>query len=272
MSLNWTEYREPGTQFIKASTCPQSINQRLTEVFFMHPDKKTRVGQQARQWVIDNFSIEVIGKKLEEIFDSFPEIDYDFSFVQEDPNAEYKMPEIEDNEDFVINLYANILKEKIDKNHAACLEWMNQLKFGVSKRQIYDHLINQANQKLNKPKQINFEDLLDKDDEGKRLAVVIPQSGGDVLMVNSLLKNLKCLYPEYNIYIFTDPKFFDLIRDNPVVHKVLPYNPICDNLLFLEGQGTHKGFFELAFLPHATTQKFFAYQHNGKDKIQFSLV
>lgn len=272
MSLNWTEYREPGTQFIKASTCPQSINQRLTEVFFMHPDKKAKIGQVARKWTMDNFSVEVIGKKLEEMFDSFPEVNYDFSFEQEDPNIAYGMPEIENDEDFIIDLYANILKESVDKNHASCLEWMNQLKFGVSKKQIYDHLINQAKQKLNKPKQINFEDLLDKDDEGKRLAVVIPQSGGDVLMVNSLLENLKSLYPEYNIYIFTEPRFFDLIRDNPVVHKVLPYNPICDNLLFLEGQGSHKGFFELAFLPHATTQKFFAYQHNGKDKIQFSLV
>jgi glycosyltransferase involved in cell wall biosynthesis len=272
MSLDWIEYREPGTQFIKASTCPQSINEKLTEVFFMHPDKRAKIGQLARKWTIQNFSIEAIGQKLESIFDSFPEIDYDFSFVEESPNVEYAMPEIESNEDFIIDLYAKILKEKIDKNHVHCLEWMNQLKFGVSKNQIYDHLINQGKQKLNKPKQINFEDLLDKDDEGKRLAVVIPQSGGDVLMVNSLLKNLKCLYPEYNIYIFTEPKFFDLIRDNPTVHKVLPYNPICDNLLFLEGQGAHKGFFELAFLPHATTQKFFAYQHNGKDKIQFSLV
>jgi ADP-heptose:LPS heptosyltransferase len=90
-------------------------------------------------------------------------------------------------------------------------------------------------------------------------------------MVNALLQNLKFLYPEYNLYIFTDPKFFDLIRDNPVIHKILPYNPICDNLLFMEGQGQHKGFFELAFLPTITTQKHFGYQHNGKDKLQFSL-
>ena len=103
------------------------------------------------------------------------------------------------------------------------------------------------------------------------MAVVIPQSGGDVLMVNALLENLKNLYPEYNLYIFTDPKFFDLIRDNPAIHKVLPYNPVCDNLLFLEGQSDHKGYFELAFLPHITTQKMFGYQHNGKDKLQFSL-
>ncbi len=269
--LDWSEYREPGTQFIKASTCPHSISEKLTEVFFTHPDKKSKIGKTARQWVIDNFSVEVIGKKLENIFDSLPEASFDWS-VESVVNPNYPMPQIDDNEEFIIDLYKNILKENIDKNHSICIDYVNHLKNGAQKQQIYQHIIQQAQQKLNKPNQIEFKDLLDKDDEGSRMAVVIPQSGGDVLMVNALLENLKSLYPEYNLYIFTDPKFFDLIRDNPAVHKILPYNPMCDNLLALEGQGSHKGFFELAFLPHITTQKHFAYQHNGKDKLQFSLT
>ena len=270
LPLEWSEYREPGTQFIKASTSPQSICEKLTEVFFTHPDKRNKIGKMAREWVIDNFSIEVIGKKLEEIFDSFPEASFDWQ-TEKIPDVNYAMPQIDNNEDFIIDLYKNILKENIDKNNTICVEYMNHFKNGAQKQQIYQHIIQQAQQKLNKPKQIEFKDLLDKDDEGNRMAVVIPQSGGDVLMVNALLENLKTLYPEYNLYIFTDPKFFDLIRDNPAIHKVLPYSPICDNLLALEGQGQHKGFFELAFLPHITTQKMFGYQHNGKDKLQFSL-
>lgn len=269
--LEWSEYREPGTQFIKASTSPQSICEKLTEVFFTHPDKRNKIGKIARQWVIDNFSIEVIGKKLEDIFDNFPEASFDWQ-NEKTPDISYKIPQIDNNEDFIIDLYKNILKEDIDKNNAICIDFVNHLKNGAQKEQIYNHIISQAHQKLNKPKSIEFKDLLDKDDEGNRMAVVIPQSGGDVLMVNALLENLKTLYPEYNLYIFTDPKFFDLIRDNPVIHKILPYNPICDNLLALEGQGSHKGFFELAFLPHITTQKMFGYQHNGKDKLQFSLT
>ncbi len=271
LPLKWSEYREPGTQFIKASTCPRSICEKLTEVFFTHPDKKNKIGKIARQWVIDNFSVEVIGSQLEKIFDSMPDASFDWE-DEKVVNPNYPMPQIDDSEEFIIDLYKNILKENIDKNHSICLDLMNHIKNGAQKEQIYSHLIQQAQQKLNKPKTIEFKDLLDKDDEGKRMAVVIQQSGGDVLMVNSLLENLKILYPEYNLYIFTDPKFFDLIRDNPAVHKVLPYTPACDNLLFLEGQGQHKGFFELAFLPAITTQKCFGYQHNGKDKIQFSLV
>ena len=269
--LEWNEYREPGTQFIKASTCSKSICEKLTEVFLTHPDKRSKIGQKARQWVIENFSIEVIGKKLEEIFDLMPYATYDHDFKNEDPDPNYKMPQIFENEEFVVDLYKNILKEPIDKNHAACIDLCNHLRNGAAREQIYQHIINQAIQKLTKPNQINFEDLFSPDDEGKRIAVVMPQSGEDILMINSLLENLKSLYPDNNIYIFTDPSLFDFIRDNPAVYKVLPYSPMCDNLLYLEGQGSHKGFFEMAFLPHVTTQKINTYHHNGKDKIQFSL-
>ena len=271
LPLDWNEYREPGTQFVKASTCPQSICQKLTEVFYIHPDKKSKIGKQARQWVIDNFSVEVIGKKLEEIFDKMPEVNYSFELKTEEPDPTYQFPEIHDNEEFIIDLFKNILKQNIDKNSTECIDLINHLNNGAPKQEIYKHIINVALSKLNKPKQIELSDLLDKDDEGKRIAVVIPQSGGDVLMVNALMQNLKDLYKEYNIYLFTDPKFFDLISDNKAVHKVLPFSPGCENLLALEGRGSYKGLFEIAFLPHATTQKFFAYQHNGKDKLQFSL-
>ncbi len=96
----------------------------------------------------------------------------------------------------------------------------------------------------------------------------MPQSAGDVLLVNSLLNNLKDLYPNHNIYFITQPQFFELVDEHPAVHKVLPYSQICDNLLFLEGQGSHEGYFEFAFLPFVTTQRHFTYQHNGKDRTQ----
>jgi hypothetical protein len=117
----------------------------------------------------------------------------------------------------------------------------------------------------------SLEDLLDKDDKGKRIAVVIPESAGDVLMVNGLLKGLKDLYSEYNIYLFTKPEFFCMIDDNPFIHKLLPFRDGLDNLLFLEGRADHEGFFEIAFLPHVGSQRFLNYLHNGKDKNAFNI-
>jgi glycosyltransferase involved in cell wall biosynthesis len=270
--LDWVEYREPGTQFIKASTLPKSICEKLTEVFFLHPDKKDKLGEQARQWAIENFSIEAVGSKLEAILDAMPDVENkDDLFYQEKPDPNYKPNFNLDTEEYILDLFKNMLKENVDKNNAAFIDMVNQMNHGINKEQVFRHFVNIANQKLNKPQSIDLKDILDKEDEGKRIAVVMPRSGGDVLMINALIDNLKNLYPEYNIYIFTEPKYFELIMHHPQVYKCLPYSEACDNLLFLEGQASHKGYFEIAFLPHTTTQKFFAYQHNGKDKIQFNL-
>jgi len=201
--LDWAEYREPGTQFIKASTYASSIAKQLKKVWQMKPEKVRELGRKARQFTIDNYSVEVIGKKLEAIIDSSPDIDYDFDWDKED-------------------------KEKAPE-------------------------------------------LMELLDDGKRIAVIIPESAGDVLWINSLMGNLKKQYKEYDIYVFTKPQFFDYIEDNQNVHKVLPYHPQLDNLHFLEGQGDHKGYFDMAFLPHFGTQRFHNYHHNGLDKPQFEL-
>ena len=71
---------------------------------------------------------------------------------------------------------------------------------------------------------------------------------------------------------FTKKEFYDYIEDHPAVHKVLPYANEIDNLHFLEGHGNHKGFFDIAFLPHYATQRFLNYHHNGIDKTQFELI
>ena len=85
------------------------------------------------------------------------------------------------------------------------------------------------------------------------------------------MENLKSLYPDKNIYVFTKPQFYQMIEDSPSIHKILPYQPNLDNLLFLEGRGGHEGYFEMAFLPNIGTQRHLNYLHNGKDKTQFEL-
>ncbi len=201
--LEWSEYREPGTQFIKASTYPSSIAKQLKKVYQMNPSKRLQMGKKARQWTIDNYSTESVGLKLESILDSMPAIDYDFDWESKNDKA------------------------------------------------------------------VDLDDLLD---EGKKIAIIIPESAVDVLWVNSLMDNFKSMYSEFDIYVFTKPEFFDFIEDHPAVHKVLPYSSEIDNVHFLEGKGNHKGFFDMAFTPHYGTQRYHNYHHNGLDKTQFELV
>jgi ADP-heptose:LPS heptosyltransferase len=84
--------------------------------------------------------------------------------------------------------------------------------------------------------------------------------------MNSLMQGLKEKYPEYNIYFVTNPVFFPMIEDSPYIHKLLPFKKEMENLLLLEGQGDHKGYFDIAFLPFVGTQKYLNYMHNGLDR------
>jgi len=173
------------------------------------------------------------------------------------------------NLEFIIDIYDKFLNEKIDANSSATKHWVEAMQKGLSREELLAHIKNAAFQQNSKT--IEFSDVLDKDDEGRRLAVVIPDSETDVLLINGLLKNLKKQYPKYNIYIITKPQYFEYIEDNIYVHKCINYSESIDNPFILEGVSNHKGFFEIAFFPNTSTQKIITYVHNGQDKIQFQL-
>jgi glycosyltransferase involved in cell wall biosynthesis len=272
LPLEWSEYREHGTEFKKASTKPNSIAKQINKVYNLPPAKRKEMGEKARQWVVDNFSVEVVGKKIEDFIDNSPEVDYDFSSKEEERDPFYKIPEIEDNGQWLLCMYHNILKMKdVSESDEGYKYWMNEFSKGV-KRENVENYFRQAAAKENKENaKISFEDLLDKDDNGKRILICIPESAGDVFLISSLFKSIKETYKEYNLYVSTKPQFKEILDGNPYVHKVLDYIPEMDNLLWLEGQGDHNGYFEIAFLPHIGTQRVYNYQHNGKDKILFNL-
>lgn len=271
LPLSWSEYREPGTQFIKASTNPESIASQLKKVFKMKPSKLKELGKKARDFVIKNYSVGVIGKKLEELIDNMPSVDWDFDFKPVEKNPNYNPPEIKNDGDFIKDLYKNILQLEVGESDDGYTHWMKRLSSDMDRDSVLAYFKNVAQQENKKNEKIDFKDILDKYDEGKRLLFSMPESIGDIYMCTSLLKNIKELYPNYNIYFATKPEYFEILEGNPYVHKVIPYSNALDNLPAMEGQGNHKGYFEIAFLPFIGTQRILNYIHNGKDKIQFNL-
>lgn len=270
--LEWSEYREPGTQFIKASTSADDIAEKLNFVRTMDKEEKTAIEKKSRQWVIDNFSVEVIGQQLEEIIDDMPPIDYDFDSKGLDYNPDYNPKNnYASQKEFIIDIYKNILCDDVDENSQGFKHWMAELQAGKNPQDIVNYFKNVAVQETQKLKTPYLEDILSEDDNNKKIAVVIPESEVDVLLVNSLLKNLKSQYKKHNIYIFTKPECYPFIDDNPNVYKLLPYNPAVENALLMEGAADHEGYFDMVFHPHSTTQKSLSYIHNGLNKHQFSL-
>ena len=168
-------------------------------------------------------------------------------------------------------MYKNILNMEVCDQNDGHKYWMNQIENKVPRKNIESFFRNKAKEENKKNIPFEIKDYLDKDDEGKRILVVMPGSIGDVFLCTSILKSLATTYPEHNIYFATSPSYFQILDGNEFVHKTIPYNSKMDDLLCLEGRGSHQGFFDVAYLPHLGTQRIFNYQHNGKDKIALDL-
>jgi len=272
--LDWSSYFEPGTQFIKATTSPESISKNLNLVYNMPLQERVRLGKISREWTIENFSTKSIGSKLEKFIDSAPKCDWDFDFSFEPRNPNYNPPQITSDSDWLIDIYKNILKMNVDTMDEGHKNWMASMAQGRTREQILKFFKDTASREnssnKNPEKRTSLKDLID-DDKEKRLVVVMPRSIGDVYMTTSLLPSLAKNYPDYAIYFATNTINFPILDGNPYIYKCIPYHPQMDDLLFLEGKGEHEGFFDIAFLPNIGTQKIFNYQHNGMDKIQFDL-
>ena len=269
--LDWAEYREPGTQFIKASTLPGSICDGINKVFTMSLEQRFSLGRKARKFVKDNFSIEVIGKKFEQIIDAMPDVDWDYDFkkIAADPN--YNPPDIKSNKDWLIDLYKNILKREVDDSDDGHKYWTQEISNGADRASVLNYFKKVAKDTNKQEDKIDFENMLDKEDKGKRIAVVLPQAQKDVFCLTSILPSIKKLYPDYNIYFITSPDCFDVLDGNPYVHKTIPYSDQIDNMFILEGRGDHEGYFDIAYFPNLATQRFVSYTHNCKDKTDFKL-
>jgi glycosyltransferase involved in cell wall biosynthesis len=267
--LDWAEYREPGTQFRKASTYAASVAKQLGKVFSMDLAKREELGLQARKWTIKNFSVEAVGKIVEEFIDTAEITNYTFNEKEPPKNPNAIIPEIKDDSQWLIALYKLILVNDVDDTDSGHKYWMEQIRRGMPRNQIEDYFrqvaIKHNSEQQNK---VEFADLLDKTDEGSRILYVMPESIGDVYLSTALFESIKQNYPNhYNLYVATKPEHFDVLEGNPYVHKVLPYNPQMDNIFWLEGIGNHKGYFEVAYLPFIGTQRIIDYTHNGKDAI-----
>lgn len=269
LPLEWAEYREPGTQFIKASTYPSSIAKQLARVLNMKPATRTEMAKKGRQWVLDNFSVEVIGKKLEDFIDSAEYSVYDFNEKWEPRNPFCEIPQIPDNDKWLVFMYENILKMK-DRDENGIKYWLGELAKGASREGIEKYFRQVALNENASQNKTAFQDILNKNDKG-RVLFVQPESAGDIFLCTALFKSIKERYPDWTFYVSTKKEYKSIIDGNPYVDHWIEYNPMMDNLLWLEGNAYHNGYFNIAYLPYLRTQKMADYWHNGVDKIDFEL-
>jgi glycosyltransferase involved in cell wall biosynthesis len=199
--LDWIEYREHGTEFIKASTLPESIAKQLSIVYKMPINQRKEMGKKAREWTIKNFDIGNIGKNVENFIDNQPIADWDK--IKENPEDKkdpyFQIPNITDDAEWLISMYHNILKMKnITSSDSGHQYWMQEISKGAKREQIENYFRSVALKENENNKQIKFEDSLDSNDKG-RVIYVMPESAGDVFLSTALFESIKNRYPDYSL-------------------------------------------------------------------------
>ena len=264
--LEWAEYREPGTQFIKASTLPTSIFSQLQHVYNLPLETKKLLGKSARQFVIDNYSIEVVGKFFENLFDSFPHVDYVFenkklkcdAFYDPDPNLQDK--------EWIESLYSNILTKQ---DPAGVVHWMQRLKADLKRSDVLNYFRKVA---LSENQNSFLDEMLSslkENKDSKKIAFIQPNGVEEIIIATSLVTSIKKTYPDYDIYFFTRNEYFDLINSHPDVKKVLNYFNKMDDPLFFEGKGANNKYFDIVFAPYLSINN--NYFRNAEDIIQYNI-
>lgn len=273
LPLHWSEYREPYTDFIKATTDPDSICEQLTEIFNKPDLEKQELSKQSIKYVQDEYSVQSIVVQLKKELLEFKKTDFDFDRTRKPYNLDF-VPDVNlSDPDWLISLYNGMCFQKRDESS-------NEIKHGLTliaennRKDVYNFIRNKAAQRNaeTQQKSKSIEDFLGEEDVKERIIVVIPESAGDVLIVNGLLSNLQKLYSDKKIYVMTQPKFFDMINDHKDLAGLIPYQKNWESLLFLEGRGDHNGYCEIAFLPHILTQRALGYLHNNADKNVYNLL
>jgi glycosyltransferase involved in cell wall biosynthesis len=270
INLEFDLYTEIGTQFLKSSQRPESIAAAIEKVYKMDPIDKRQLESRSRVWVKTYYGVESNADKIIAELDNIPLKSWNFDGGPELKNPDAIVERNPDDRIWLKCMYKEILCMEVSDADSGLNYWLDAIKNGMNRGDIetfFKKTAVEENAKLQQ-KSLSLGDLIDHDDPRKRILVVMPESAGDVFITTALFKSIRDRYnkEEWAFYFATKPEFFDLARANPYIDKVIPYDQSMDNLLHLEGIHEHKGFFDVAYLPHLGTQRALDWMHNASDK------
>jgi hypothetical protein len=262
--LDGDHYFEVGTGFQKHNPNLQTIVSFYRSIIDMTPEVRKEITEAGRKWALETFHVDTLGKKMEAWIDSRKLIDWDYTYPVDPKNPNAVIPDIQDNSQWLIVLYKNILNMTVDDKDPGHLSWMQGLQQGRKRHDIEKFFRDTASQENNKnpETQLKFEDLLDKTGR-PRFLLVIKESIGDIINSSSLLKSLKEHYKDYDIYVASDPQYLEIWDGNPYIRKALVYQSFMESEPQCTGIAGNKGFFDGYCHLGVITQRHLSYLTNS---------
>jgi hypothetical protein len=222
LPLAWSEYREFGTEFIKASTSPKSIADQLKKALDVLPSDKIKIGKLARKWVIDNFSSDVIGSNIEKFIDSCEYGNYENTekkYIEKNPYAQIAY--IEDPILWLKSLYSLILKTDVSDSDEGLLHWVEKLKSGISRQAIESFFRETAAKDNDKYKIFKIEELFSGSNPEDRIFVSIDSNLENIFLSTKIISAIKEKYPDKKIFVGSTESCQAVFSGNTMIETAL---------------------------------------------------
>ena len=165
-----------------------------------------------------------------------------------------------------------MLRMDIDETDNGYKYWMNEFVKGKERKDIFNFFVQTAKKENVELFKKSLKEEVDFERPNKRIAYVMPEHEEDVFMSLSVVKSLKQLYPDHDIYFFTAQKHFPLIDESLDIYKICEFYNEMDDCFYFEGKADEEGLFDMAFLPWLETKRALNYTRHGRDKLQFDLI
>ena len=272
--------REPGTNFLKHEGNPNTIVKFINKMYDAPIEKRREIGLIGRKWALKEFSVETVGSIIEKQINDSEYLDWSkYHESKKDydvKNTDAVIPNgIESDKEYIKVLYKNILKMDVKDDDSGLLQWesnfTNVPEGNNEQRQQIRQKIEQSFRKIafdenQKNNPTNIKDLIDFDRPNKRGIIVIKESLGDCIVVSSLLKSFHEKYEGYDLYLSTQPQFFEVFEGNPYIHKIIPYHSMMENEMGMIGCGGEEkdALFNFFGFPAIATQKILNYLSHNK--------
>jgi hypothetical protein len=111
---------------------------------------------------------------------------------------------------------------------------------------------------------VKLSETLGEEEKAQRVAIALPESLGDCVMLTSLLRDFRECYPNDVLYIFTKPVFMPVFEGNLYINHVLPWQEFMDNVMLMEHY-----FFRIFMCAHVMNQRFINYLKADSTKIDY---
>lgn len=268
--LSWEEYREPGTQFIKAATSAVSIAESLEKVYLMDKSQKREQEIMSKEWALKNYSIPAVCSKIEKFIDTECNKKFDYIEIKYRKYPKATVPNIQDNKEWIKVLYKNILNTEVKDDDEGLLHWLQRLSNGEPRKTVeaYFRTVADKDEKKFAPNP-ELERLYNI--EGNKLVIVVKSGERESFYANCLIKDLRETYKDYKIIVAVKKELSHIFEGNENVYEVLDYNEKMSKPLFLEGKGFDKKYCDIAIHINDIFPNF-SYIRNSKDIINHNLI